>query len=43
MRRLYDAVKVLGMRDKKIAEEFGDRDALKLYGFIENNRFKPFL
>ena len=42
MRRLYDAVKVLGMRDKKIAEEFDDRGALDLYGFIENNRFKPF-
>ena len=30
------------MRDQKIAEEFNDRDALKLYGFIENNRFDPF-
>ena len=28
MRRLYDAVKVLGMRDKKIAEEFDDRGAI---------------
>ena len=28
MRRLYDAVKVLGMRDKKIAEEFADRNAI---------------
>ena len=27
MRRLYDAVKVLGMRDPKIAEEFVDRNA----------------
>ena len=42
MRRLYDAVKVLGMRDKKIAEEFDDRGAIDLYGFIENNTFKPF-
>ena len=42
MRRLYDAVKVLGMRDKKIEEEFGDRNALKLYGFIEDNKFEPF-
>ena len=42
MRRLYDAVKVLGMRDNKIAEEFVDRNATKLYGFIENNRFEPF-
>ena len=42
MRRLYDAVKVLGMRDKKIAEEFDDRGAIDLYGFIEDNKFKPF-
>ena len=42
MRRLYDAVKVLGMRDKKIQEEFVDRNAAKLYGFIENNKFEPF-
>jgi hypothetical protein len=42
MRRLYDAVKVLGMRDKKIAEEFADRNAMRLYGFVENNRFDPF-
>ena len=42
MRRLYDAVKVLGMRDDKIAEEFVDRNATKLYGFIENNKFEPF-
>ena len=42
MRRLYDAVKVLGMRDDKIAEEFSERDAIPLYGFIENNRFEPF-
>ena len=31
MRRLYDAVKVLGMRDKKIAEEFDDRNAMTLW------------
>ena len=42
MRRLYDAVKVLGLRDKKIAEEFDDRGAIDLYGFIEDNKFKPF-
>ena len=42
MRRLYDAVKVLGLRDKKIAEEFDDRGAINLYGFIEDNKFKPF-
>jgi hypothetical protein len=42
MRRLYDAVKVLGLRDKKIAEEFDDRGAINLYAFIEDNKFKPF-
>jgi len=42
MRRLYDAVKVLGLRDKKIAEEFDDRGAMNLYAFIEDNKFKPF-
>ena len=42
MRRLYDAVKLLGLRDKKIAEEFDDRGAIDLYGFIEDNKFKPF-
>ena len=42
MRRLYDAVKVLGMRDRKISEEFKDRNAENLYNFIENNKFKPF-
>jgi len=42
MRRFYDSIKVLGMRDRKIAEEFKDRDVLPLYKFIENNSFKPF-
>jgi hypothetical protein len=42
MRRFYDAVKVLGMRDDVIAEEFADRKVKSLYGFIENNEFKPF-
>jgi len=42
MRRVYDAVKVLGMRDDKIAEEFADQKSLPLYGFIEDNAFKPF-
>ena len=42
MRRFYDSVKVLGMRDPKIAEEFKDRDVLPLYSFIEDNAFKPF-
>ena len=42
MRRTYDAVKVLGMRDDKIAEEFADQKSTPLYGFIEDNTFKPF-
>jgi len=42
LRRIYDAVKVLGMRDPKIAEEFDDQKAMPTYGFIENNAFKPF-
>ena len=42
MRRLYDAVKVLGMRDPKIAEIFIRRNSKPLYQFIENNRFEPF-
>jgi hypothetical protein len=42
MRRTYDAVKVLGMRDPKIAEEFSDQKARPVYGFIENNEFRPF-
>ena len=42
LRRIYDAVKVLGMRDDKIAEEFSDQKSIPAYGYIENNRFKPF-
>jgi transposase len=42
MRRIYDSVKVLGMRDKEIAKEFGERGAAGLYTFIRKNRFKPF-
>jgi hypothetical protein len=42
MRRIYDSVKVLGMRDKEIAKEFGERGAGGLYTFIRKNRFKPF-
>ena len=42
MRRLYDAVKLLGMRDPKIAEIFQERNSINLYAFIEDNRFKPF-
>jgi hypothetical protein len=39
---VYDAAKVLGMRDPKIAEEFRDQKSLNLYGFIEDNSYKPF-
>jgi len=42
LRRIYDAVKVLGMRDPKIAEEFDDQKSIPTYEFIENNAFKPF-
>ena len=42
MRRTYDAAKVLGMRDKEIAELFEKRGMKKDYGFIKNNRFEPF-
>ena len=42
MRRIYDSVKVLGMRDKEIAKEFGERGAGGLYTFIRKNKFKPF-
>ena len=30
------------MRDPKIFEEFDDQKSKRLYGFIENNSFKPF-
>jgi hypothetical protein len=42
LRRIYDAVKVLGMRDPKIAEEFDDQKSIPVYEFIEDNAFKPF-
>jgi hypothetical protein len=43
LRRVYDAVKTLGMRDDKIEELFGKRGELPLYGDIENNVFFPLL
>jgi hypothetical protein len=43
LRRVYDAVKTLGMRDDKIEELFGVRGELPLYGDIENNVFFPLL
>jgi hypothetical protein len=42
MRRTYDADKVLGMRDKEIAELFTKRGLKKQYEFIKKNRFQPF-
>tara|TARA_Y100001937_G_scaffold25692_1_gene36842 strand:+ start:102 stop:1904 length:1803 start_codon:yes stop_codon:yes gene_type:complete len=42
MRRFYDALKVLGMRDKEIKKEFDDRGMGTLYKKIQTNRFKPF-
>jgi len=41
LRRVYDAVKTLGMRDKEIAKEFNDRGEIPLYSRIENNKFSP--
>ena len=43
LRRVYDAVKTLGMRDDKIEEMFGKRGELPLYSDIENNVFFPLL
>ena len=42
MRRFYDALKLLGMRDKEIKKEFDDRGMKDLYKKIRTNRFKPF-
>jgi hypothetical protein len=41
LRRVYDAVKTLGMRDKEIAKEFNDRNEIPLYSRIEDNKFSP--
>ena len=43
LRRVYDAVKTLGMRDDTIEELFGKRGELPLYSDIENNVFFPLL
>jgi len=43
LRRVYDAVKTLGMRDDKIEEIFGARNEMPLYQNIENNQFFPLL
>tara|TARA_B100001248_G_scaffold52528_2_gene34300 strand:+ start:1220 stop:5524 length:4305 start_codon:yes stop_codon:yes gene_type:complete len=41
LRRVYDAVKTLGMRDKKIEDNFAIRNEGPLYEDIENNKFYP--
>ena len=43
LRRVYDAVKTLGMRDDTIEKIFGARNELPLYQNIENNQFSPLL
>ena len=43
LRRVYDALKTLGMRDDKIEEIFNIRREGPLYGDIENNKFFPIL
>ena len=43
LRRVYDAVKTLGMRDKDIEDLFGKRNEIPLYEDIENNKFYPIL
>ena len=43
LRRVYDAVKTLGMRDKDIEDLFGKRNEIPLYEDIENNKFFPIL
>jgi hypothetical protein len=43
LRRVYDAVKTLGMRDREIEDDFAKRGELPLYEDIENNKFFPLL
>lgn len=43
LRRVYDALKTLGMRDDKIEEIFNVRREGPLYGDIEDNKFFPIL
>ena len=42
-RRVYDAVKVLGMRDRTIEDIMAKRNQGPLYNDIENNKFFPLL
>ena len=43
LRRVYDAVKTLGMRDREIEDMFAIRREIPLYEDIENNKFYPIL
>ena len=43
LRRVYDAVKTLGMRDDTIEKIFGARNEMPLYQNIEDNQFSPLL
>ena len=43
LRRVYDAVKTLGMRDRDIEDNFAKRNEGPLYEDIENNKFFPLL
>jgi hypothetical protein len=43
LRRVYDAVKTLGMRDDNIENIFGARNEMPLYQNIEDNQFFPLL
>ena len=43
LRRVYDAVKTLGMRDDIIEKIFGARNEMPLYQNIEDNQFSPLL
>ena len=43
LRRVYDAVKTLGMRDGDIEDNFAKRNEGPLYEDIENNKFYPIL
>ena len=41
MRRVYDAAKVLKMKEKDVFIEFNKRGQKSAYGFIKNNKYRP--
>ena len=41
IKKVYDAVKTLGMRDDTIEKIFGARNEMPLYQNIEDNQFSP--